>query len=352
MQTIPGVALSVFKQDRPLAVEDDGFVGELASGYAVIMTRVAPGASCYALLQQARDQYAIQKDHALSEDVTDGTKLYRLKTVLEAGETGEPFVSYPNNMLCIAEYGYDPDADVITDTIRLWKVAIVSQHGKFFLTVQPAYDVTIFRADESGKLCIPRLVKHPTLEAALLRLLPDTEWRVRFPQKTWPKGQSRLRETDPYSGPARIEYPLSAYEREPQPEFPCDLGSKEGFVLSYYEARGIGTVLTEQGVARVSWMDLPPRPRRRYLVPGETIRFRKIGKPFLPKKTEYRPGRVSRFERQVFGISIPNGHMEPDDAELDREHNGVVAGPAQGVGSHRPNKGDNGFGQFEVVSES
>ncbi|TSC61877.1 MAG: hypothetical protein G01um1014106_688, partial [Parcubacteria group bacterium Gr01-1014_106] len=161
MPAIPNVALSVFKQDRPLAVEDDGFVGELASGYAIIKARVAPGAPCYALLQQDRDQYTIQKDYALVEDILGGTKIYQLKVVLEAGETGEPFVSYPNNMLCFAEYGCDLDANIITDRIRLWKVALVSQCGKFFLTVQPAYDVTIFCADGNGKPCIPRFVKHP-----------------------------------------------------------------------------------------------------------------------------------------------------------------------------------------------
>lgn len=326
MHAIPGVALSVLKQERPLIVEDDGFLGELASGYAVIEARIAPGAPCYGLLQQSKDSYTIQKDHAMLEGDRDGGKLYRLKMVLEAGATGEPFVSYPNNMLCIAEYGYDRDANVITDRVRLWKVAIVSQESKFFLTVQAAYDTTIFRADGNGKLCIPRLTKHPTLETALLQLLPDAEGRVRFPQKTEERGQPRLREE--FFGPPRIQQPSSAYVWDERPELPCDLGPKHGVVLTYYEARGIGTVLTHHGVARVCSEDVPPRPRRRYLTVGETIRFRKIGKPFLPKQTEYRPPRVSRFDRQVFGISIPNGHREPDDdaESLESERNGVAVG--------------------------
>jgi cold shock CspA family protein len=82
---------------------------------------------------------------------------------------------------------------------------------------------------------------------------------------------------------------------------------QQGLVTNWYAARGLGVIMTKQGEARVHWSDIPPRPRLRFLTPGEVVGFAKLEKPQLGAKTTNRPHpRPSQmFNLQAHGISFP-----------------------------------------------
>lgn len=306
---IPGVRLAVSYEGRCLVPEEDGFLGELSSGTLQLDVHVAPGQLVYGIRRGGDDSYDLQKDQALNGSA-GGAKLYRARVGLEANwETLEPFVPYPNNLLLLAELVTDNGC--LTNRVRIWRAAIVSQKERFFLTVQLGYDTTAHR-DESGRVVFPRWEKHPQLETILTRLRPGANGAILYPRAKQPGEKIKKRDclrTDHVSEAAELP-PISAYAPDPDPPATKKLRDHQAQVIRFYDARGTGTLLTPLGVARVNWRDCPERPRRRYLVDGELVRYAKLGKPkehnphprFEGDKG--RPARVTAFKRQAFGITL------------------------------------------------
>lgn len=309
IETVPRVSLAVSHGNRPLEPNVDGYLGDLASGKLEIRATVAPGALVYGIRRWGDDAYDLQKDCAAAFGLNGGEKVYTAVTGLEANwETSEPFVPYPNNLLLLAEFV--TDKKVLTNRVHIWRVAVVSQKGSFFLTVQKGYDTTAHR-DTAGRCVFPRLKAHVQLETILTRLRPNAEGAITFPRRPLPDERcprNELVRADNVATVADLP-PLSAFVPDPEPTL-LKLRTGEAHVLRFYDARGIGTVLTSLGVARVNWRDCPPRERRRYLVSGEQVRFERLGKPkphrphLRFEDDKLRPGRETRFTRQAYGITL------------------------------------------------
>lgn len=300
---IAGVKLKVFKEDRVLRPESDGYLGELASGYIILEAEVEPGLPIYGFIRHGDDTYIPQKDwlnlpeghekspKAWRRGLKDrmagrkyppGTKVYGVKMGLTGNKQAVPFVGYPNNMLCLAQYALD-QRDMVTDDVNIWKVAIVSQDGKFFLVVDLAYTVTA-RTDDDGTICYPRfLPKHQSLNDMLV------DW-----------------------APNGVQYsPRAEFQRDVEVE-PVELGKKEAQVLRFYPARGIATLRLANGnIVRAYHDDMPARPRRQFLVPGEIVRYGHLGVPFNGK-------RDSSFEKQAYKLSLltEDAGLEAAETEL------------------------------------
>ncbi len=289
MFTIPGIALAAYKQDRKLDVDKDGHLGQLCSGHIVLDATIPAGLAFFGFIRHGNDTYMLQKDWVALPDQPKkpfqremkhvvearglplGTKVYGTKMPLEVSEDGqENFVSYPNNMLCLAELVMRRGS--MTNLVNVWKVAVISQLGEFFLTVQKAYEELICVRDDDGELRFPRLARHESLNDLLVGLIPEDA---------------------PIS-------PSADYV-EPEEDLPNGLCANEAIVTSFYEARGVGTLVTYDGGERVNvrvgWRDAPKRGGRRFLVLGERVRYEKLDAPFQSK-------RETSFAKQAYGISL------------------------------------------------
>lgn len=308
MQTIPGVSLTIYKQDRQLTPDDDGYLGKLYSGYVVLEARVAAGGPVIGLQQQSRDRYSPARDWmqlahvspnpspliarrfwyqqgpawyaAVGRMLPAGMKVYRHKVALDANQANaNSFVPYPNNLLALARYEHNGQG--FTNRVSLWKYALISQHDdQYFVSVQKMYETT---AHQNGKrACFPRFTQHPTLEMILVDNLPDGIHLT----------------------------PVSEYRDEEGPALK-HLRYNEGIVINWYEARGVGMVLTKQGEARVVWRDIPGRPRKSFLIPGEVVTIERLGPPTAGEKTRFRPQpRKSNIALQAYGVTPKNGNTD------------------------------------------
>lgn len=290
MLQIPGVSLEAYKESRRLEPAEDGHVGQLASGSATILAVIDPAVvPTICIFRDGRDGYEKQRDwlnaprtqvqkqaHAQllsNRGFFTGTAVYGVKVPLHVNERERMnMVNYPENMLMLAQYFCSPERD--GGYILVWKVALVCQQGEFFLTAQEAYDVRLYE-DERGKVSIPRLMGHKDLARLLIEHAP----------------------------PELQRFPLSSFQKLLPP--PAEgLGDNEGIVERWYAARNMGCIITARGPARVHYTDVPCRPRRRYLVDGEKVSFRSLGKPPTNRKTEHHKMRKSKFGLQAFGVGV------------------------------------------------
>jgi hypothetical protein len=303
----------VYHLDRKLDVDtEDGFVGQLFSGYVVLEALCAPKRPTAGILRFGDDTYHPMQDWFEYKGPRPGTRaympwhdeikeraarcrqaaptgssLYGLKMQIEpASHDSYPRVSYPNNMLMIAQA--DQVAGVESGLVKVWKVAVVAQPDEsaigaasnFFLTAQLVYEVQCC-IDSGGKRFFPRLTAHRNLEDLVLELVDD---HIELPTIN--------------------EVPASHNGVDTS-----KLGAHDGIVAGFYQARNMGVLYTRAGKARVHATEVPARGRRRYLVPGERVRFQKLSSPQLtnPKHCDLEPlgrKRVSGFKWQAYGVEL------------------------------------------------
>lgn len=302
---IPGVTLEVYKEDRLLAPEADGYVNDgygnnLQSGSAIILAVVDSTADkTIGFFRDGQDHYIAQKDWLMSPDLCPAplmkekqarrreflagrtfdadTKVYGVTMPLRVFSYERPPVNtvhYPENMLALAQYVRD--ARRLTGRVHVWEVALVSQNGKFFLTVHRHYNIPACRSVR-GPMCFPRLGAHRLLERILLENAPGDLPLI----------------------PAEDIVPVQRSKADQS------LGRYEGIVESWYHPKNMGAIITAQGSARAHWKDIDiPARRRRYLVEGEKVKFADLRVPPKNPKTDWRKVRKARFELQACGIEV------------------------------------------------
>lgn len=284
---IPGVSLEVYKQRRRVTPEADGSVGRLWSGSAVILAVIDPEADLtIGLFRDGSDHYIQQKDwlnnprkesqqrcrelYLTGRKFPAATHVYGVKMPLRVDEErATNTVHYPENMLVLAQFVQNGQP---TALVRVWKVALVSQDGEFFLTVQQAYETTAHRSLK-GTIVLPRFRAHRQLERILAEHVPPN---------------AELTPEHDFVPPV-------------QPAL-HGLNGHEGIVERWYDARNMGCIITGQGPARVHWREVPPRPRRRFLVEGERVRFAELSQPPRNPHTKWRKMRKARFQLQAYGL--------------------------------------------------
>lgn len=286
---IPGVSLEVYKQGRRVVPEDDGYLGQLWSGSAAILAVIDHEAyPTMSIFRDGKDHYTKQRDwlnnpktevqrkgrdmFLANRTVVAGTQVYGVSMPLHVDEERSfNTVHYPENMLMLAQWGRD-ESGQLTGEAMVWKVALVSQNGVFFVTVQKAYDVRAYENNKK-KLCFPRFGGHIQLERLLVANAPQNLPRL----------------------------PLSSFTPDPKPTV-RGLKSNEGVVDRWYDARNMGCIITSHGAARVHWREVPERPRRRFLVEGERVQFANLREPPQNPETNWRQRRKARFQLQAYEV--------------------------------------------------
>lgn len=168
---------------------------------------------------------------------------YSAKTVIQIQARvgkNETFAAYPNNNFRILS--------ATRREITIWEIAVVSQHGTFFITCQETLKVAL----------------KPGLQNILYGEGP------RLGQ--WPQMRQLLEEILC----ARI---LALPEGSPE-QHPVNT------VMWYNFAQGLGAIRTKNGTARVHWSNIVPRQQDgfRYLIPGERVGY--VLHPIVPGNGE------------------------------------------------------------------
>lgn len=258
MEQILGVVVKLFVEEREWRVAEDGYVGKFAAGVKTrIEANVEAGFSIYGIAVDGNKSIVLKKDWALrlpAEERTGG-KLYRHEIVIEETAEKVPSTRYLFNHLSLLRLFPDGHTE-------LWEIALISQEGDFFLTVQRVYVVRCYLTKD--RIACPFFEKS-------LHVWPQF---VEFMEKLFLESDMRL---DGFT-------PLDAYQ--PEPEFPQnDLNPYTGRTLWWNHARRWGLIATSEGIARVHFSRITPRNRLIALEEGELVKYATLRTPVHPDST-------------------------------------------------------------------
>jgi len=177
------------------------------------------------------------------------------------------YTRYPDNLLKVARIG-------LGGKIEIWEIAVISQEGDFFLTVQRLYEAQALKS-EKGSIKIPE-----------------------FDQK-WPQLAQLIRQVTTTMG-LSLEAESTAHQTVEE-NLAGDLSENEGRVVWYNAANGVGAIVLGDGSqARVYWKEISQRDLgRRYLVKGEKVRYATLKTPDVsPTK------RQTGFQKEAIGVTL------------------------------------------------
>jgi cold shock CspA family protein len=267
MHKITGVTVSVLdEQGNPINVAVDGYLGRL-DGKRVVLQAVIddPNRRTYAFLRDCK--YKIAKKRAID---FDGGWKHRLIVSIQQNDKGVHYTLHPANNLRLAEFSMDNDF-YNTGAVTLWSIAVISQKGEFFLTIQRGNESRCHK-DGGGNITYPDFEEEwPELNEYLLGLLPYSVNPVAH------VNDYTIDEEIPVTG----------------------MADDEGIVQWYDEAQGVGSIATNKGDAKVHWSQIERRPRRAFLAPEERVRFSGLRKP---KNTHV--GRETTFGIEAVGVTV------------------------------------------------
>ncbi len=179
---------------------------------------------------------------------------------------------------------YTPDSQNNIRVLRLkldgsftiWEVAVISQEGDFFLTVQRSYEAQCYWNAETRSMICPRFQNN----------LND-----------WPSLVELLKQ-----GVNNDLLPIFR-DDETTEEMQALPDAGQGRVMWWSSYKGIGAIDTLKGVARVHWRGAALQGRRhlRYLVPGELVSYESLGEPFGN----------TRFKFEARGVKLVEAEESP-----------------------------------------
>lgn len=255
MKRIDGVSVEVSLDGRTLVVEDDGYVGKLTPDRVLIKAYVIPD-NIYAFTVDGRKNVLLKKDRRSL--TSEKSKYYRARVQIKNSEEGVYYAEYPSNHFRLLEL--EPNG-----TVKIWEIALISQDGEFFLTVQKTYEVRCYRNGQ--RIVCPQFDKWPQMVELLGRLLKDS-----------------------------LQELALVREYQPESEFTSDgLASKTARVLWFNLAQGLGALLTPEGVARVHWSEIAKRPRLAFLTPRELVSYKSL-------RTPIQKSRSTTFQKEAIGV--------------------------------------------------
>lgn len=234
---------------KDIEIPQDGYLGEIAGSSFVLRVSDVPD-----------NVHAIRVDNkknvVLAKNLSELSRVFTTKVTIKTSLDGYFHTEYPENVMRII---------VLEDGIvQMHEIALVSQHGHFYVTHQVTYVGQMYQLDGSLKF-------------------------ERF--DSWPQMMSLLSEL---MGEAVSTLPEYVYQDVPVPaELPTGVGEVGWFNF----AQGFGMIRTNEGMARVHWTHVTrPNERRAYLSPGEHVSFEAL---IDPRNTK---GRTSSFKLEAVGV--------------------------------------------------
>src|SRR3989344_2784633 len=254
VEKIGGVSVEVSFDGTQMVPLANSFVGCVtpAFGKVVLCVKVASerGGFIYALTVDQKKNVVKKKNLASGLFCVAH---YRAIVPIRMSSGGSYCAEEAHNCIRLLEfYG---NTGFRTNGLRVWEVAIVSQNGEFFLTVQKEYEADLWQESSGGNLFITeeKLMNWPQMRVAIGELFP----------KAWaplPLQPGIGFKADPFAG----ETPSRGVAR-----------------VKWYSPRsGLGALRTMEGDARVDWTQVSPRDGFSYLVAGELVSYPHPGWPF------------------------------------------------------------------------
>lgn len=182
------------------------------------------------------------------------------------GNEGLSYTRYPDNHVKVARIARD-------GKIEVWEIAVISQGGDFFVTIQRLYEAQAFGGKDSP-LKIPTFdIKWPQL-AALLRTIVTT---------------------------LNLSLETKPVQEEVEKDLAEGLQEGQARVVWFNSANGVGSVVLQDGSqARVHWSQISKRELgRRYLIAGENVAYKELRTPTLSPSY-----RQTGFQKEVVGVIL------------------------------------------------
>ena len=242
-----------------LEVQEDGYVGKLTLGMALIEAHVVPGSNIYGFTVDGKKNVVSKRNWAPPTKPQEQRKHYKLRVQIKKNGIGVCHTEFPGNhfrLLRVAPRG----------TVRILEIALISQDGDFFLTTQQTYNARCYRDGE--KIVCPTFDRWPQMMEVLKGLLKDRVDKLK---------------------------PIMEYRPEQEPTA-ADLAPNTARVLWFNLAWGIGAILTQEGMARVHWSGTARRPRLAVLFSGELVSYKLLREPHQTKL------RSTSFRKEAVGV--------------------------------------------------
>jgi cold shock CspA family protein len=261
-ERIDGITISLRQNEERKPVDADGYVGILTTGTALIEVHIEPNVRICGLNIDGRKNVVLKKNLApLTKPPSEG-KFYQTKTQVVMDIEGIRCTKYPDNYMGLLELTEEGQ-------LKFWEIALVSQLGYFFLTVQQIYRTDCYHDGE--RIVCPffegKPHKWPQLVQLSVQLLTEM--------------QNKLK-------------PISEYRSEPEPAV-YDLDPNKGRVLWWNRAQGLGAIVTSEGEARVHWKGIKQtrlRSRLAFLTAGEIVQYQSLRPtpipPFKERRTSFK----------------------------------------------------------------
>jgi len=259
LRNIPEVSISMRMKGEEVRILAGGRVGWLEAGVSVQLIIWVPADSAiWAIGVDGKKDIVLRRDK--SND--PGLRIYPTRIAIKESEvSGVAHTEYPNNHVRLLHY-------VGNGNVEHWEIALVSQNGYFWVTVQKTYDIKVGCDGEDHFLCPDFADKWPQLVGILGELLAGFD----LPEEVTPMPKPML----PVSG----------------------LKTNEGLVFWWNCAQQMGAITTRQGPARVHWSQITiSNGDLAKLVDGAKVRFRDLVRP---KQTEF--GRKTSFKWEAVDV--------------------------------------------------
>lgn len=262
---LQGVLLAVEFNGEGLEIENDGYIGRLSTGRATGPALVKvyvdpPGHLIFGLNVDGQKNVVLKSSRTLvaTPPFEEGGKYYQMQMKIPVdGPNGYELARGKSfRLLWLKPAG----------GVELWEVGLISQTGEFFLVCQKNYQFQGYLDDECEIV------------------YPDFEER-------WPQLADFLREVLDYIRHG-VFPPVFKWRPALLPNA-ADLDEGLGMVKWFNLFSGTGSVyiLTNDGEgveeAKVYWAEVPKRPRLRFLVPGEHVKFKEVRSPRGRGYTEF-----------------------------------------------------------------
>lgn len=260
MNTLKGVIVTLAKAGKdggagtPITIEDDGYAGELEIGRYYLDSRIFFGS--YSGFKADKDKNVFPKSN-LAKD--GKTKLYR--AVVKVRNKGEKnFTKYLDNNLRLLK--------INGNHVILWEIALVSQEGQFFVTIQKVYDDYLFNDDDK--------VYCRTFE----------KWKQIM---EYIDSKVIINQLPPIS---ELPPPAAAVIKS------NGLLPNTGRVLWYNKAQQLGLIITPDGNRKIKgWQITRQGSRLDYYESGEKVSYMGITSPMNVE-------RPTSFDKEAYGVKL------------------------------------------------
>lgn len=272
MNTINEVGIYLLVNNEQVKLGEDGYVGELHEADTVVLGVITGRNEIVGISVDGRKNVEFRRNLAPQLELGEETTVYRQNVTVKFGEkTGVWHTEYPQNHLRLLDFAGP------SGSCRMWEITLISQGGRFFVTVQDTYGWFSCYRDENGRIACPQ-----------------------FPQ--WPQmitfiGDLLLNQIDDLP-------PVSTYQTKAAITAP---DNKEfGRVVWWNSAQGLGMAavnksVSSNGMARIHWSQLlKPRTANglAYLETGELVRWQATREP------HQRTTRNTTFVSELIGVEL------------------------------------------------